>query len=432
MLKKLFKNGVIITANEHNDWFSAGYMVVEKGSIREVGGGTPPGETDFDEVIDLHGKWLMPGLVNTHGHAAMSVLRGYADDYPLQVWLEKYIWPMEEKFSAETVRWGGSLAVLEMLKTGTTCFMDMYDHMDTLAQVVEESGIRAVLARGVIGLGSEHIRNMKLAEATQFAKNWHQQAGGRITTMMSPHAPYTCPPDYIRQIVERAEQLDLPVHIHLSETEYEVRLNMEQYGKRPVAYLRDLGVFQRPTLIAHAVHLDEEEMDILKKHDVKISHNPASNLKLGSGVAAVPRLLAKGFHISVGTDSAASNNHLDMFQQLRLAALIHKGVNQDPTVVPARTALAMGTRWGGESLFLAHIGSLENGKAADFIILDPHKAHLQPVHDPISHLIYSAAGHDVTDVYVQGKPVVRNKECLTLDEEKIIAEAKRVVQQLNR
>lgn len=431
-MRKLLKNGVIITANEQNEWYEKGYIVVEGKEIMELGEGEYTGKESCDEVIDLQGKWLMPGWINTHGHAAMSLLRGYADDLPLKEWLETKMWPMEGQFNAETVRLGTSLAVVEMLKSGTTCFVDMYDHMHTVAEVASQAGIRAVLARGVIGLCSEEEQKQKLTEAVQFCKDWHLQADGRITTMMSPHGPYTCPPAYISRIVDKAVELDLPIHIHMSETAREVEQNRKDYGQRPVAHLRDLGMFERPTLVAHAVHINEEEMEILKEYNVKISHNPTSNLKLGSGVAPVTKYIEKGFHPSIGTDSAASNNNLDMFQEVRLAALIHKGVNQDPTAVPAEVALKMGTGWGAEAVFLTHTGVLAQGKMADFIVVNPYQAHLQPSHQPISHLIYSATGHDVQDVYVQGNYVVKDRECVHLDEEKIIFEANKAFQALNK
>jgi 5-methylthioadenosine/S-adenosylhomocysteine deaminase len=263
-----------------------------------------------------------------------------------------------------------------------------------------------------------------------FSRKWHGKADGRITTMMAPHAPYTCPPAFIKRMGEEAEKLGLPVHIHMSETAKEVRLNEQQYGKRPVEHLADIGLFDRPTLVAHAVHLEEYEIDLLREKDVKISHNPASNLKLGSGVAPVPRLLEKGMHISVGTDSVASNNNLDMFQEVRLAALIHKGATQDATVVPAETALKMGTAWGAEGLFLNDVGELSPGYKADFITIQPQQAHLQPVSDPVSHIIYSASGHDVEDVYVDGRSIVQNGQCTRLDEEQIRFEAARAYKQI--
>lgn len=433
MMKQLFINGVIVTANEKNEWYREGYLLIEGKKIAALGEGRPDEEwiKRADKVVDLRGDWVMPGWVNTHSHAAMSILRGYADDLPLQDWLEKKMWPMEARFNSETVRWGTALAIAEMLKSGTTCFIDMYDHMDTVAQVVEESGIRAVLARGIIGLCSPEEQEAKLDEAVRFAQSWHNAAGGRITAMMSPHAPYTCPPDYIQRIVEKAELLNLPVHIHLSETRREVEQNLHDYGERPVAHLRNLGVFERPTLVAHGVHLEEEEMDILHAYDVKISHNPASNLKLGSGIASLPRFIEKGFQPSIGTDSAASNNNLDMFQEVRLAALIHKGVQEDPTVVPASIALKMGTLWGAQSAFLPQIGSLEPGKEADFIVINSAQPHLQPVHDPVSHIIYSARGSDVRHVFVQGRQVVKDGQLVCVDEERVLFEVKSIWSQLN-
>lgn len=431
-MKTLFTNAFILTADDKNKWIKDGFMLVDGKTIAALGDGDELSsiQGQADQIVDLKGKWVMPGWINTHGHAAMSILRGFADDYPLQIWLEDKMWPMEAQFTAETVRWGTALAIVEMLKSGTTCFVDMYDHMDAVAEVVEESGIRGVLTRGIIGLCSEAEQKAKLKEATSFAERWHTQAGGRITTMMAPHSAYTCPPEYIRRIVEEAVRLSLPIHIHLSETKAEVEQNVTDYGERPVKHLEKIGLFHCPTLVAHAVHLTEEEMEILKAYDVKISHNPSSNLKLGSGIAPVPQLIDKGFHVSIGTDSAASNNNLDMFEEVRLAALIHKGVHQDPTLIPAETAFKMGTRWGAEAVFLSTVGSLEVGKEADFIVLDPRQAHLQPEQDPLSHIIYSAKGADVTDVYVQGRHVVKNRECIYLDEEKVVYEANKALSRL--
>lgn len=432
-MRTVYYNGLILTGNEQGDTYQQGYLLVEGGHIHSIGEGVwmPQIGENVDKKVDLQGKWVMPGWVNTHGHAAMSILRGFADDLPLQEWLNNKIWPMEAKFTEETVRCGSALAIVEMLKSGTTCFMDMYDHMPAVAEQVELSGIRAVLSRGIIGLGSEQEQKEKLMQGAEFARDWKGKADGRITTMMAPHAPYTCPPAFISRIVDQAEKIDVPVHIHMSETEEEVRQNVRQYGERPVKHLQQIGVFDRPTLVAHAVHLNDEEIVILKEHDVKISHNPASNLKLGSGIARIPDLLREGFHVSIGTDGAASNNNLDMFQEVRLAALLHKGSRQDPTVIPSETALAMGTRFGAECVFLDQIGSLEVGQAADFITLNHSGAHLTPSSHALSHIIYSASGHDVVDVYVQGRQVVQNRECLYLDEEEIRWKTERMFQTLN-
>lgn len=424
-MKRLFVHATILTMKEGEAPLTDAAMAVEDDRITYVG--PVPSETDeYDEVVNMTGKAILPGFVNTHGHAAMSLLRGFADDDPLQTWLEEKIWPMEARFGPEQNRWGSALSVLEMIKGGTTCFLDMYDHMDQVGQVVEEAGIRAVLCRGAIGLCSEEERKAKLEEAVNFAREWNGAAKGRITTMMAPHAPYTCPPDYIVRFVEKAQELGIPIHTHMSETEAEVRLNVEQYGLRPVEHLRRLGLFDVPALVAHAVHLTPEEIGILAEYGVKVSHNPGSNLKLGSGIAPIPEMLDAGIRPSLGTDGPASNNNLDMLEEIRLAALIHKGVNRDPQAVPAPVALRMGTSYGAESLFLEdRIGTLEPGKKADFITVDLTGPHMQPLHDVESHLVYSASRDDVLDVYVDGRPLLRNRECLTLDEEKIRYHAQR-------
>ncbi|NEW06033.1 amidohydrolase [Paenibacillus sp. SYP-B3998] len=421
MKKTLIKNGIFITINEAKT-FIKGCMVIEGNQITYIGELAPEPHENYDEVVDGTNKVYMPGLVNTHGHAAMSLLRGYGDDLALQIWLEEKMWPMEAKFSSQDVKWGTLLSIVEMIKGGTTTIVDMYDHMNEVAIAIEQSGMRGVLTRGVIGLCPPEIQDAKLKEATEFARNWHGKADGRITTMMSPHAPYTCPPDYIERIVQAAHDLNLPIHTHMSETSREVQANVDQYGLRPVAHLEKIGVFSRPTLVAHGVHLLDEEIQILKQYDVRISHNPGSNLKLASGVARVPELLRAGVKVSLGTDGAASNNNLDMFEEMRLAALIHKGVSGDPTAVPAAEALLMGTKMGAESVWLQDVGQLSQGMKADFIALDIDQPHFLPKTDFVSHIVYSASAKDVVDVCVNGEWIVRKGECLKLDEEKIKSE----------
>ncbi|SMF42544.1 amidohydrolase [Paenibacillus barengoltzii] len=419
--KWLIKNGTFAVLDAERPVVD-GYMLVEGDTISYIGEERPEG-VEGAETLDGKGLLFLPGLINTHGHAAMSLLRGYGDDMVLQTWLQEKMWPMEAKFTAADVYAGTALSVLEMLKGGTTTFLDMYDHMDEVAKVVEESGIRAVLMRGAIGLCSPEEQDQKLKEAIAFAQNWHGKAEGRITTMMSPHAPYTCPPAFIEKFVQAAHDLDLPMHTHMSETRAEVEQNVNDYGVRPVEHLLKLGMFSRPTLLAHAVHLTDEEIDILAAHGVTISHNPGSNLKLASGVARVPELLKKGVVVSLGTDGPASNNNLDMLEEIRLAALIHKGVSGDPTAVPALEALKMGTEYGAKSVFLQNTGKLAAGMKADIIALNTEQAHFLPRTDYISHTVYSAGAKDVEHVWVNGKQVVKHGACLTLDEERIRYEA---------
>ncbi|SDC42084.1 5-methylthioadenosine/S-adenosylhomocysteine deaminase [Paenibacillus sp. UNCCL117] len=429
MKKTLIANGTFVTMEAGTPWVQ-GHMVMEGNRIIRVAEGEPAAEETFDERFDGRGKLFLPGFVNTHGHAAMSLLRGYGDDMALQVWLQDKMWPMEAKFTAADVAVGTRLSILEMVKGGTTTFVDMYDHMNEVAKATEESGIRGCLTRGVIGLCPREVQDAKLAEAVAFAKDWHGAADGRITTMMSPHGPYTCPPDYIERIVGAAHDLNLPVHIHMSETAREVQDNVDQYGLRPVQHLEKLGVFGRPTLIAHGVHLTDEEIAILKQYDVRVSHNPGSNLKLASGVARVPDLLQAGVLVSLGTDGAASNNNLDMLEEIRLAALIHKGVSGDPVAVAAADALRMGTLDGAKSIWLDEVGALAPGMKADFIALDIEQAHYYPRTNLISHIVYSGSSRDVTDVCVDGRWIVRGGECLTLDEERIMYDAQRSFERL--
>lgn len=419
--KWIIKNGTFAVLNNEQSVVK-GYMLIEDDLITYIGE-DKPANSDHIPVVDGSHLLFLPGLVNTHGHAAMSLLRGYGDDLALQVWLQEKMWPMEEKFTSKDVYWGSALSVLEMLKGGTTTFLDMYDHMDQVAKVVQESGIRAVLTRGVIGFCSEEMQQHKLQEAIAFAKDWNGQAEGRITTMMSPHAPYTCPPSFFEKFVQAAHDLDLPMHTHMSETLSEVAQNVTDYGLRPVQHLEKLGMFTRPSLVAHGVHLTDEEIDILAAHQVGVSHNPGSNLKLASGIARVTDLLKAGVTVSLGTDGPASNNNLDMFEEMRLAALIHKGISGDPTAIPAAEALRMGTSYGAKSLFLDNIGRLAPGMKADFIALNTDQAHFLPHTDFISHSIYSASSKDVEHVWVNGKQVVKNGACLTMDEERIHREA---------
>lgn len=431
-MKTLLIHGTILTVNNQNDVILDGAIGFEDDRIIYVGP-TPEEFNEYDRIIDAGQRTVMPGLVNTHGHTAMSLLRGYADDLPLQDWLEKKMWPLEAQFTAEHVKWGTLLSIVEMLKTGTTTFVDMYDHMDTVAEMVEIAGMRASLCRGVIGLCPPDVQQSKLDEATEFAKKWNGAANGRIKTMMSPHGAYTCPPDYIEKIVARAEELDLPIHIHMSETQFEVEQNVRDYGSRPVEHLEKLGVFHRPTLVAHAVHLTDEELDILAKYDVKVSHNPISNLKLASGIAPVPKMLEKGICVSLGTDSSASNNNLDLFEEMKMVALLHKGVHLDPVAVPAVEALRIATSNGAKALLMdQEIGSLEVGKQADFIVVDTKQVYYQPSHDPISHVVYAGSGRDVKDVFVAGVQLVKNGHCLTLDEEYIKEQANRMFQTLKQ
>ncbi|HEY8391376.1 MAG TPA: amidohydrolase [Capillibacterium sp.] len=376
------------------------------------------------EVVEARTKLVMPGLVNTHTHAAMVLFRSLADDYPLYAWLKEKIWPREAKLTPEDVYAGARLAICEMLRSGTTTFADQYFFMDEVARAVEEGGIRAALSRGL--LGSEAEVEKKLEEAVEETKRWKGKAEGRITAMLGPHAPYTLTPPALRQIVTAARHYQLPLHIHVAETRDELEEIGKNYGKRPVAYLADQGVFSRPVLLAHGVWLDEGEISFLAKQKVAVAHNPSSNLKLASGIAPVVQLLKAGVNVSLGTDGAASNNRLDMFTELRTASLLQKVTNQDSTAIPAETALRMATINGARALGLGdQIGSLEPGKKADLIMIDLDQSHLTPCFNPISLLVYAARGSDISDVMVNGEWLVKERKMIKWDEKEIRAAAER-------
>ncbi|MFD0586944.1 amidohydrolase [Paenibacillus sp. GCM10027627] len=432
-MKQLWiKNGLFVTMNDAAKTFK-GHMIVTGDRITYIGEQEPQQVNADAEIVDGSRLVFMPGLINTHGHAAMTLLRGFSDDQNLQVWLEQKMWPMEAKYVNADTRAGSALAIIEMLRSGTTAFVDMYDRMDQVAQMTEQSGIRGILTRGVIGLCSEQEQKAKLNDAISFARDWHGKADGRISAMLSPHAPYTCPPAYIEEFVKAAHDLNLPLHTHMSETKAEVEQNVRDYGVRPVEHLDRLGFFSRPALVAHAVHLTDEEIALLADRGVSVSHNPVSNLKLASGIARVPELLKAGVKVSLGTDSVASNNNLDLFEEIRFSALLHKGISGDPTAIPAWEALKLGTAYGAEAIWQAEsIGQLKEGMKADFIAIDLDQPHFYPLTDIVSHLVYSGSGRDVKHVWVDGRQVLKNGQCTFMDEEKIRYDAQASFERLLR
>jgi 5-methylthioadenosine/S-adenosylhomocysteine deaminase len=419
-MKTLIRDVTVVTVNTRAEIIQNADVMIDDQIISYVGSHKEWMET-FDKVINGRGKLLSPGFVNAHGHAAMSLLRSYADDVPLMHWLEKRIWPVEARLKREDVYWGTMLAILEMVKGGTTTFTDMYFFMDQVAEAAQESGIRAVLSRGLVGIGEK--AESGLEESQQFIKTWHGRGDGRISTMLGPHAPYTCPPDYLKRVITLQESLDVPIHIHLAETKDEVERIQSKYGVTPAVLVKNTGLFEKPVLAAHCVHLTEEDMDILKEYDVRVAHNPGSNLKLGSGIAPVPDLLRRNVTVGLGTDGAASNNNLDMMEEMRLAALLHKGSRMDPTAITATEALAMATREGAKAVFLDDVGVVAKGMKADLIMLDLHRPHLTPQHNLVAHLVYATQPSDITMVMVDGKILLENGQLTTLDEEKIIFQA---------
>lgn len=401
-----------------------GAVAVADGEIVYVGpaDGLPDGFT-ADRFLGGPGMVALPGLVNAHTHAAMTLFRSYADDLPLMKWLEEAIWPLEQKLIAEDVYWGTLLACAEMLLGGTTTFADMYFFMDRVAAAVEKSGIRASLSRGLIGIAPNAEKALK--ESRAFVQEWHGRANGRITCMLGPHAPYTCPPDYLRKVVAMAAELGVGIHIHVAETRQEVEGIKKQYGCSPVALLAETGLLDLPVLAAHCVHLSPEDIAILAAKGAAVAHNPESNMKLASGIAPVTELLTAGVTVGLGTDGAASNNNLDMLEEMRSAALLQKVAREDPEALPAYAALEMATIGGARALGLGDkIGTLEPGKRADIILLNLRRPHLYPPHDIVAHIVYAAQAGDVDTVIVDGNVVVEGGRLMTLDLDTVLDNAR--------
>ena len=401
------------------------HIVMDGSTIAYIGKELPPAALQEKAVIvDGRGFLAVPGFVNTHTHAAMTLFRSYADDMLLMDWLQTKIWPAEEKLTAGDVYWATLAAIGEMIKSGTTTFADMYFFMEEVAKATEESGMRAVLARGMAGVAP--TAEQALVESKELYNHWHNAADGRITVMLGPHAPYTCPPDYLKRVAALAEDIGAEIHIHLSETKGEVEECYKRHGKSPIRHMADLGILQRGVLAAHCVHVDADDIALMKQYNTRVAHNPQSNLKLASGFAPVDAMLQAGLVVGFGTDGAASNNNLDLLEEMRLAAMLHKAVTGNPRVLPARQALDLATRDGAAALGLAgKVGELRVGAKADVVLYERTGLNWCPPHDPVSLLVYSAQSSDVHSVWINGKRVLDNHVLTTIDEEKVKQEVSR-------
>ena len=402
-------------------------IVVDGARIAKVGD-VPEGFV-ADAVIDGKGMLAVPGFVNAHTHASMTLLRSYADDMNLMDWLQNKIWPIEAKMKKKDIYWGAMLAAVEMIRTGTTTFADMYGDMDKVAEAAAESGLRAVLSRGIIGVAPN--AEAAFEENKTLFSDYNGACDGRITVMFGPHAPYTCPPDFLRRVVEAAKERKAEVHIHLAETKGEVENCLKDYGKTPIALMEETGILGCGVLGAHCVHLTDDDIALMKKYDVRVAHNPGSNMKLASGIAPVPKLLAAGVCVGLGTDGASSNNNLDMLEEIRLAALLHKVDTLDPLAVPALEAVRMGTEQGARAVGLRKLGRLEEGCLADIVLFDMSGAEWTPRFDLVSLLVYAANSASVDTVMVNGRLLMDGKRLLTVDEERVIYEATRCAERLS-
>ncbi|MDY6351384.1 MAG: amidohydrolase [Selenomonas sp.] len=422
----LIKNATVVLPDGQT---KTANIAVEGSKILAIG--EAPADFIAEQTIDAKDMLAIPGFVNAHTHASMTLLRSYADDMELMTWLNDHIWPVEAKMISNDIYWGAALAAVEMIQSGTTTFADMYGpFMERVADVVTESGMRGVLSRGIIGVAPDGEK--KLEENISLYEDYNGAANGRIKVMFGPHAPYTCPPDFLKKVAAAAQRLGAEVHIHMNETKAEIEQITKQYGKRPFEYVEDTGLFESPTLAAHCVHLSDDEIAIIKKHHIRVAHNPGSNMKLASGIAPVPRLLKEGVTVALGTDGTSSNNNLDMLQEVQLAALLHKVNEYDPLAVPAFEALKMGTEYGAKAVGLDGIGRLEAGAKADIVLVSMKGAAWVPRFNEVSLLVYSGSAADVDTVICDGKVLMQHRELLTLDEEKIKYEAQKCAERLTK
>lgn len=424
----------VITCDASFRIFSPGAVAVRDGTILAVGS---PRELEdhyeAEETWNLSGHVLLPGLVNTHAHGAMSLFRGVGDDLPLHRWLHERIFPAESRFvEPEFVRLGTLLACAEMVLGGTTTFCDGYFFEESAAEAVELVGMRGVLGQGVLSFPTPDVPDPGQIphRVLTFLESFSRKPSRLIPSLFC-HAPYTCTPETLRWAKDLCREHGLLFQVHVSETSWEVDEIRSRYGLSPVRYLESLGLLDEKTLCAHAVWVDEEEIQILARTRAAVSHNLESNLKLASGIAPVPAMLKAGVTIGLGTDGCASNNDLDLFSEMSLTAKIHKAVSGDPTVCAARQVLRMATEGGARALGLGSVtGSLEVGKRADLVAAHIERAHLTPLYDPVSHVVYAARSSDVRHVWVDGVPVVRHGTIQTLDISYVLREARAMAQKI--
>jgi 5-methylthioadenosine/S-adenosylhomocysteine deaminase len=424
-----------VTCNPAFEVIEDAAIHVDGSRIAYVGPSADAPAFEADETIGGDHLVALPGLINTHTHAGMTLLRGYADDMALEAWLETRIWPFERHLDGDDIYWGTLLAICEMLRGGTTCFADMYHFHRRGTDAMIESGIRAAPGATVIGVFPEPARQIE--EAFAFVREFSGAADGRITPLLAPHSLYTCDRDHWRAILEGAEILDTQVHTHAAETRREVEQVTATWGAPPIETLHTIGALDRPILAAHCVYLEPREIELAASTTdsngttLRVAHNPTSNLKLASGFAPVQAYLQAGITVGVAPDGTASNNTLDLWKEMRLAALLQKATTADPTAVNARQALLMATADGARALNLhEEVGSLEVGKKADIAILDFDKPHLHPCHNVVSHLVYAATAADVDTVLVDGRVLLRHGHLTTLELPHITAEVQQRVRRL--
>ncbi len=429
----LVTGGLVVTMDSRWTTLPAGAVAIRGGAILAVG---PAGElaTRFlaAETVDANGHAVLPGLINCHTHAPMTLFRGLADDLPLKTWLREHIWPAEAwAVKPEMVYWGTLLAAAEMIRGGTTLFSDMYFFEDDIGRAAKTAGIRALLGEALLDFPSPNCKTPAegLAYTEELLTKW--QGDPLVRVSVQPHAPYSASPELLTKGKELANRHGTIMLTHVAETAGEVAEMQAETGLTPPAYLDSLGVLDRSTVFAHGVHLSDDDIALMAERETAVAHCPQSNLKLASGAARLPELLAAGVRVGLGTDGAASNNDLDMWGEVNSAAMLHKLVNGDPTAANARTVVRMATRDGADVLGLGNqLGTLEPGKRADLILIDLEQPHLIPLYDIYSHLAYAVNKADVSTVIIDGRIVMQERQLLTLDEREVFARAREMATEI--
>jgi len=427
----LVTNGFVVAMDDAGTQIVSGAVAIDGDRIAAVGPADELARRPAGRVIDAGGGIIMPGLVNTHTHAAMTCFRGIADDLPLMTWLNEHIFPAEARLDEEKVYRGALLACAEMILSGTTCFCDMYLFEDAVARAAKAAGIRAAVGEVLYDFDSPNYGPLKkgFAYTRMLLEKWKNDPF--VTIAVEPHSPYLCAPDLLKTAFSISREYEVPLVIHLSETQSEVAAIKKRYGCTPVEHLANLEILAPNLLACHCVTLTGHDIELLQRFDVKVAHNAESNMKLASGVAPVPALLQAGICVGLGTDGCASNNDLDLFLEMDTVAKLHKAVTLDPTVLDALTVLRMATIQGARALGLGDItGSIVPGKRADLIVIDTHRPHLTPMYNPVSHLVYAARGSDVTTSIINGRPVMENSQLVSLDVEKIMADVNAIAREL--
>ncbi|MDC3980154.1 amidohydrolase [Polyangium jinanense] len=422
-MKTLIKDVDIVTLDEKGTVIRGGALAIDGAHIVAVG--EAPVEFVPDTTIDGTNHVAVPGFFNAHCHASMSLVRGYAEDLPLDRWFNERVWVAESALGPEEVRAGALLAACEMIRSGTVAFNDHYFYMDHVAEVVEASGMRASLTWCQFGLGADKEVGADLEGALAFAERWNGKADGRIRAMLGPHSPYVCPPAFLREIAALAKEKGLGLHIHIAESEEQVSRSLAAHGVTPARLLEETGVLDVPTIAAHALYLSDDDVAILARHGTTVAYCPITYMKLAMGPGDVPRLLRAGVNVALGTDGPASNNDMDMKEAVRFLPLLQKLACRDAEVIAGDASLRIATQAGARAMGFSKAGVLEAGRPADLVLFDFDKPHLVPRHDLVANLVHAAKGSDVSHVFVAGNLLYANGTILTLDEEKIRAEAER-------